>query len=368
MTYQSLDNRAANPYTTQVRGPHTFHIIHTKSKRNSIDSPTAFVCVYPKLLLEYPKFCLIYPKLIMAWRIHLTNQAIQYVDILKGESDLLAVRVKRNRYAFFDLDSGAQFEHLFLEPPQIPYDRNTPEWDDYLSQLAAPNHVYLSRIETPSGPLLMTEDGGVCLYRADNKNLRLWADGRETTLDRGSAESFSAVVLDRLMGLVVAADNEGRIHIFQQHRRVGSFEFGLDVEPFMPYQLAVSHGGGAIYICDGQRIVALDSAGRQKQTYRLPYDVRQMTCSPDGKLVATSDTDIGMIRVYRASDMTLIRQRFAIDLILHATQVQLMAEIPPRYAAPTSLQINNNGLIALAMAGVVCLTDLDHLDQIPIPA
>jgi hypothetical protein len=120
-----------------------------------------------------------------------------------------------------------------------------------------------------------------------------------------------------------------------------------------------------IYVCDGQQIVSLDSAGRARKSRKLNHTVRQMACSPDGRLVVLSDMDIGLIRVYRGSDLTLIRQRFAIDLVLHATQVQLMAEIPPRNVAPGMLRIDNEGRFALSMAGVVCVSDLEQFDQLP---
>lgn len=304
----------------------------------------------------------------MTWRIHLTNQAIQYADILQGEPDLLAVRLRRDEFAFFDLDSGVQFGELRFEMPVSSDDRSSPEWREFLKSLTAPNGVGLSDIVTPAGRMLTTEDGGIRLYQASATALRLFADGRETTLDRGGAEAFAAAALDRLMGLVVAVDNEGKIHIFQQHRRVGAFSHGLRPAEESTYSIAVAHGGSVIYVSDGSQIVALDSAGRAKGSRSVSYTVRQMTCSPDGKLIVTSDMDIGLIRMYRASDLALVRQRFAIDLILDATQVQLMAEIPPRFVAPGALRIDNAGRFALTMAGVVCVTHLEYLDQIPTAA
>ncbi|WP_347259140.1 hypothetical protein, partial [Methylocaldum sp.] len=57
-------------------------------------------------------------------------------------------------------------------------------------------------------------------------------------------------------------------------------------------------------------------------------------------------------------DLTPIRQRFAIELVAEAFQVQLLADMPPVQAALSALALADDGLLAFAMSGVICLTDI----------
>jgi hypothetical protein len=102
-----------------------------------------------------------------------------------------------------------------------------------------------------------------------------------------------------------------------------------------------------------------------KRTRDLGYTVRLIACSPDGQTLATCDMDIGLIRVYRGPTLHLTHQRFAIDLISEATQVQLLAELPPAFVAPGALKVDNSGRLALSMSGVVCVSDLSYMDEVP---
>ena len=53
----------------------------------------------------------------MAWRLHLTNQAIQRLDILDGDPPLLAVWTRRDRVAYYHLETGAQYSEQRLKIP-----------------------------------------------------------------------------------------------------------------------------------------------------------------------------------------------------------------------------------------------------------
>lgn len=301
----------------------------------------------------------------MAWRLHLTNQSIYYLDILDGDPPLLATRVRRNKFAFHHIETGVKFDDLVLEPPEDASDRQSDEWRAFLQSVAGPNQIYIPLVEVGGTRIYSTEDGGIRLYQTGPAALHLNASDREATLDREDAERFVAVAMDRLLGMVVALDEVGKVHIFQQHRRVGAFDQGLTIDDDRRPTIAVARGGSAIYVCDGRRVVLIDSAGRLKTALNFNYMVRRMACSPDGKTLVTCDEDIGLLRIYSGEQLTLTHQRFAIDLVSHATQVQLMAEMPPAFVAPGALRIDNAGQIALAMSGVICVTDLEHMDAVP---
>jgi hypothetical protein len=58
-------------------------------------------------------------------------------------------------------------------------------------------------------------------------------------------------------------------------------------------------------------------------------------------------------------------QRHAEDLMAKATQVQLLADPPPQMVALSSLAINTKGVLAFALAGVVCVTDTEQMNMLP---
>jgi hypothetical protein len=90
-----------------------------------------------------------------------------------------------------------------------------------------------------------------------------------------------------------------------------------------------------------------------------------MACSPDGARVVTSDTEAGLIRVYNGHDLKQTHQRFAVDLIADAQQVQLLANLPPITATVSALVAGDNGVIGFAMSGVICMTDVSYLTALP---
>ena len=81
----------------------------------------------------------------------------------------------------------------------------------------------------------------------------------------------------------------------------------------------------------------------------------------------TSDGEAGVLRVYKANDLSLTHQRFAIDLVAEATQVQLLADLPPLDTGISGLTLDDSGNVAFVMAGVVCASDLTYMDEVPRP-
>jgi len=205
------------------------------------------------------------------------------------------------------------------------------------------------------------------LYHLPNAQLYLDENGREELLDKGEATDFAGVALDRFLGLVAALDETGKLHVFQQHIRVGAFDMGLTLGDDTRAHIAISRGGGSIFISDSRQMILTDSSGEARHKAVLNYYVRLMACSPNGRYVVTCDMDIGVIRVYDGTNLTPTHQRFAIELMAKATQVQLIADMPPNFIAPSALTVNDNGTIAFAMSGVICVTDLSQMDALPRP-
>lgn len=302
----------------------------------------------------------------MSWRVHLTNQAIRSLDILGGKPPLLAAWIHRDRVAFFDLETGAPVEERVLKPVRAG-ERQSDRWHEFVASLAAPNLVYLPAVRTPQATIYATHDGQMRLYHVGACDLFLEIEGKEIRLEANGVNDFLAVGLDCVLGLIAALDDRGKIHIFQQHIPVGKFDVGLSVQPELPPGLVISHGGAAIFVSDGQQIVLTDSSGRARHRLDAHYFIGRIACSPNGKLLVTSDLETGVLRIYNGSDLTPTHQRHAYDLLTDATQLQLLADLPPADMAVTALAAANDGVLAFAMSGVICVTNAEQMDTLPRP-
>ena len=302
----------------------------------------------------------------MAWWLHLTNQVILHMDILDGETPILAVWTRRERVAFYDLATGtARSESSFDLSGQGDY--TSDAWMTFLAEFKAPNGAYLPLLRLSAFTLYLTEDGKMRFYAQADDTLLVETDGQETPLDTAEAAQFVSVGFDRQLGTIAALDSDGKLHLYQQHIRVGSFDLGLNLRPELRSHVVVADGGGAIFVSDGKQIIRTDSSGEILKKLDAHYYIRQICCSPDGRYVMANDLDNGVIHVYDGETLQATHQRFAIDLLAESTQVQLLAEMPPVSVAPTTMTCNNKGQIAFAMSGVICVTDLTFMDEIPRP-
>lgn len=302
----------------------------------------------------------------MAWRLHLTNQAIQRLDILTGPPTLLAAWTRRDRVAFYEIDTGTLIGECSLSFPQTR-DRRSDEWQGFVAGLAAPNRSYLPVIALPDITIHLSDDGRMRLYDTGETDLYMDAEGREVKLHVSDAAPFVVVTLDRFLGVSAALDEKGKLHIYQQNIRVGNFDLGLTFSPDLPPGLAISRGGGSIFATNGERIILTNTSGKIRKELNTHYYVGRVVCSPNGRLLVTSDLETGVLRLYNGIDLTPIRQRFAIELVAEAFQVQLLADMPPVQAALSALALADDGLLAFAMSGVICLTDISAMDELPRP-
>lgn len=299
----------------------------------------------------------------MAWRVHLTNQAIQRLDILPGKPALLAAWTQRDRATYFDLETGVEMG----EHQHKAVSRQSDKWPEFAASLVAPSGAHLPIVRTAQATIYTTEDGRMRLFYTGGTNLLLEIEGKDLPLEVKSASDFLTLAFDRLMGIVAALDEKGKLHLYQQHIRVGAFDLKLKPDEDYRPVLAIADGGAAVFAAVGREIVLTDAGGRVKKRISTHYSIGRMVCSPDGKLLATCDTETGVIRVYDGDDLTPGFQRHAIDLLHHATQTQLIADFPPASAAPSTLAINNQGRLAFTISGVVCATALKQMDALPRP-
>jgi hypothetical protein len=298
----------------------------------------------------------------MSWRIHLTNQAIQTLHILPGQPPLLLAWTQRDRATYFDLESGVEVS----EHQHKAVSRQSDKWADFIASLVAPNGAHLPYVRTAQSTLFTTDDGKLRLYWMTDDELLLELDGKEVKLELKTKANLVALGLDRLLGVIAALDGKGKLHLAQQHINVGAFDMKLTIDDDSQPSLAIANGGAAIYVSDGREIVLTDTSGKVKKRQPVHYFIGRMVCSPDGKRLVTSDPETGVMRVY-GDDLLPTHQRHALDLLEDAAQLQLIADLPPVNAAPSTLALDDQGHLAFNISGVVCLTNIKEMDALPRP-
>jgi hypothetical protein len=299
----------------------------------------------------------------MSWRVHLTNTAIQHLDILPGKNTLLAAWTQRDRATYFDLETGAELG----EHQHKAVSRQSDRWPEFMASLVALNGAHLPLVRTAAGTIYTSEDGQLRLFHSSLDELTLDIDNQEIKLELAAKAVLVVVAFDRFMGVVAAVDAKGKLHLYQQHIRVGTFDLKLTINEETYLTAAIANGGWAVFVSDGHEIVRADAGGKVNKRLAVHYYVGRLVCSPNGKLFATSDPDTGVIRVYNGQELVPTHQRHAIDLLHDAAQLQLIADLPPHNAAPGALAIDDHGTLAFTMSGMVCVSSLKYMDELPRP-
>jgi len=299
----------------------------------------------------------------MAWRLHLSDRTIKRLDMLSGKPSLLVAWTHANHISFLDLQNGTTQGDVTIETPKTA-DRRNDAWQAFIKSLAAPNGVYLPSIQTTHGSLYLSADGRMRLYHLGGSDLFLEIDGKESRLEITDKTKFVTAGLDRSLGLLAALDSEAKLHIYQQRIRVGVFDTGLELEEEFRPALVISHDGTALFLTDGRTVVVMDSGGRVRQQLKLHYTLGAINCSPDGHRFVTSDLDANVIRIYDG-DLLPTHQRYAVDLLADAKRAQLLSSNTMASAALGPLAINNKGVVAFALSGMVCVTSLIKLKAHP---
>jgi hypothetical protein len=300
----------------------------------------------------------------MTWRLHLSNQAIHHIHILPGKPSLVAAWTQRARVFFFDLESGAPMGERVFKEGKFE-NRQDEKWREFIIGLHAPNKAFLPHVRAAQAEIFTSEDGRTRLYHTGQADLYLETDGKESKLETEKAASFVVIGLDRFLGLVAALDGQGSLHIYQQHIPVGVFKTGLSLEDDVHPQIAISHGGGSIFVADNQSVTLIDPNGQLRKRLETHYLIGKLDCSPNGQYMITADSETNVIRIYNGADLTPSYQRHAIDLLAEADQLQLMADFPPANVALNALTINNKGIVVFALAGVICASDITYMDVLP---
>lgn len=301
----------------------------------------------------------------MSWRVHLANQAIQQLYVIPAKLPTLAVWTRHDLVHFYELEAGKLLGETKLPPP--PQEAfSSPVWQAYLNTLQVlQTGVYLPHVRIKSTDILLSDDGKTRLYFQRGRELIFDDNGMLSALPTPDVKRFLAVEFDRQLANTVAIDSTGKLYLYQQETLLGAFDVGLRVEEEGRALLAISRGGNQIFASDGHRLVVVSPTGKLKKTIETHYDIGRIACSPSGSLLAVSDREAGVLRAYRGDDLTLTHQKFAIELVAQSEKVQLFADLPPINTAISALSAFTQGMIPFAMSGVVCMTDVTYMDELP---
>lgn len=298
------------------------------------------------------------------WRLHLANRTIRQLNILSGIPDLLAVWFRWNAVAYYDLISGAVIEDTDLDIPDST-EFESLEWQNFSASLRAPNQLPLPCVEIPTVTIYSVQDGTNKLYHTRANELIFQQNTTTSQIDVSPISSIYALAFDTFKANYSILDSKGSLHIFSKDQYLSCVDLGIDVQTVNHIHLCMAQGGQTIVINADNLLLICDGTGKIKYREHLPNPVQNLACSDSGRYIVTSDIDTSVLRVYETLTMRQTHQRFAVDLIAAATQLQLMADFPPISAAVNALTINDHGIIAFAIHGVICVSHLSHMTKIP---
>lgn len=300
----------------------------------------------------------------MSWRLHLTNQAIQGLEILpSAEISVLAAWVTRRRVFYFDLATGARLEGPVLDAPPAA-DLGDAAWVEFLATLQAPHGVFLPQVRLADRVIHQSLDGAVRLYDRGAAGLTLQRGEVQTALTPVPTAGFTLLQADSALDFIVGLDADGKVHVFKGGEFLGQFDTGLVLDGDARPAIALTDGP-LFFVTDGQRIVVLEKNGQVKKTLVPHYLVGDITGSADSSVLMTADRDTNVIRVYQGEGFGMTHQCHADDLLARATQPQLIADLPPTRVVLRGLRLGPEGVFAFTLAGVICVSALAEIKPIP---
>jgi WD40 repeat protein len=297
-----------------------------------------------------------------SWWVHLANHSVRGLALVQGQSPaMLAAWIRPDTIELFDLSTGTSQGTVTIN--KAPHQ----SWGDFLSNLSLNGQVIPPIIHHEHETLFISADQKVYLHQTQSHQLRFYdGDYSRGLFSRSDDQLIQQVAFEPVEKITALLDTDANLHIFRRDQLVQKTPITISKElGITPPHIALTQGGDMIYISDGQSILRLDAQTQEQKRLPVDFSIRQMACSPDGRYVVVNDSDHGVIRVYTGDTLTPSYQRFAIDLVAQSKQVQLLADLPPVFVAPTTLACNNAGTVAFSMAGVICVSHITFMDNLP---
>jgi hypothetical protein len=292
----------------------------------------------------------------MAWRLQLANRPIRRLDILAGKPQILAAWTQPNQVHYFELFHGAKIDHRNFDEP-TDTDHHGQAWQHYFKSMVAPNNTLLPHIRAQRTAIYTSQSGQMRLFHQLDNAFHLEVGDKASPLALEENITVAAAGMDRTLGFIVLLDSTARLHLYQQHIRVGIFETALILSDDTTPTLVLPHGGRNAFVGDGRRIIAIEPNGKIRGQYETHYPFGTFACSPNGALIAVTDLDSDVIRVYETDGFVLKHQRFAVDLLADSRRIQLLPTTASG-GAVGALALSDKGTLAFTTAGMICVTNM----------
>ena len=302
----------------------------------------------------------------MTWRIQLPQLMIRHIDLLTNVTSVVAVWTQPDRVHFYDQRNGKSLGERVVEK-LASVEHADERWRTFVKGLRAPNDAYLPYVRAGGDVINTTADGNIRLYqKVGDDGLAIEIAAEEYALDIKAGAHFVALDMDHELGLIAALDTQRRLHVYQQRIRVGIFDLGLSIDDEYTPVVLIPNGGKQLFVSDGSQIVTSDTGGKVLCRMELHYPLGLAAITPDGKTLMTSDGDTGVLRAYDTEEFLPTHQRFAIDLAADARRLNTAAGVQSGSFVPSALTINNRGVVAFGLAGLLCVTSLSKMKAIPV--
>ena len=299
----------------------------------------------------------------MSWRVHINDRAIHRLQIIGKDKERILLVWYQDAINYYHVENGALFyTRQVVSSPEPLHGEN---WETYLDSLRAPNQLPLPYVRTHNTLLYFTMDGKQTVVD-DGLGLQVLVHKTLHPFSQIHAEMLTMTV-DYKSGIIAVLGESGRLYLFRENIPLGEYALPIPLKKGILPDLFMSENAQHIFICDGNYLVVYNRDGVLQLKHSFSYTVGKIACSPNGQMLITSDSQNGVLRVYVGGQFRFSYQKFAIDLYAKAKQIQLLAGFPTSFTAVSGLTIQDDGMFAFSMGGIVVRTHTDYMEEIPSP-
>lgn len=297
----------------------------------------------------------------MNWRLHLSDHPVLALDLLAGDPVLLAVWTSAQDVQFFHAETGADYGAMHIT--QVGPGEGM--WQLFVNSLRAPNGAYFPVVNAGQVIIHTSHDGRLRLYHYPENRLVLEADDQHVGLERSSARTLLAVGLDRELGTVCALDEQGWLHVYQQQIYVGAYLIAEQSDS-RPGSLLVPDAAAHVWVIDDSQIQAIDMAGQVQGRMAAHGAWSNAACAPDGQVLVVSEMQQERFTAYDAQLRPICRGA-VVDLMAGSKPLQLFEEAVYQPDVVMPMAVADDGRLAFALNGTVCVTSLAEFRPLPRP-
>ncbi|MFZ4827330.1 MAG: hypothetical protein ACOYLB_08235 [Phototrophicaceae bacterium] len=300
----------------------------------------------------------------MSWRIHINDRTIHKLQIISKDNERILLVWYQNAIGCYDVEKGVLYDTR--RPISSPEPSAGEEWETYLDSLRAPNGLPLPYVRTKNALLYLTMDGNQTVVD-DGFGLQVLAKKTLHHFSQIDTEMLTMSV-DYKSGIIAVLGENTHLYLYRETTLLGEYALPIPLKQGILPDVFMSEHAQQVFICDGNHLLVYNRAGALRIHHTFSYTVGKIACSPNGEMLIASDAHNGVLRVYvGGQQFRFSYQKFAVDLYAKARQLQLLVSAPTPLTAVNGLTIEDDGTFAFSMGGVVVMTHIDYMDEIPSP-